>query len=1155
MFGSALGQAPRNSDPFPAARLVQNPAGPQDSSAPRSAPSPNQPANPASPNLPAGLTPSPKDAPVIAVDPVPLQTESIGKLIQQVQAQTDLDTNLRSSLLSLYEAVQVELRSKAELERTARELASSAEAAPTSIQDAKRQKDRPPEIESRSTRLLDFMPIEELQVEQQRLQTGLQAVIEQRSKVETAITSREARRKDLPRHINEEKELLKKQADELSSFQPPEGDARIAEAQRWLLQAKRDTSQERLKKLELEARTYEAESELLPLRKELLLQEEKQWQTLVKGITEELNKRRESAIKNELRRLTRLREEAPEGLKASADRMVKRAGDWLVLATNNSAIQRDIETAKSSKKLWQERYSIMTDRIQPGLSRSFGGYNAMVGLMLRRQRGDLPDPKRMNAELQQYEQRMMATETLILELDDLRAQLDGFSDSLSSTGPTDSTGLSEEAKRWLTEEKQQLASYRLDASNYFDNLFQLASTKKETIQLVEQYRSFVDQHILWIRSSEPFQRSEWKEVPQAIQWLASFDNWSLVVSSLWRDAKKESSAWGFFAALWGLLVFQLPSLRRRIKPLGEQAMRSANVSFIPTAKTMVWTLAVSLPIPLLLAFLGWRLNRQGTRDDFLATASIGLLVAARYLLPLELLRQICRPHGLAEDHFGWAEQTTKYLRTNLRWLIDLGIPAVTCVAMLHAAQVDAWESSLGRLAFASLALLSGFFLLRILNPKHGVFASYLASHPGGWADRLSYLWYFGISLAPWALGGLSLFGFHYTAQRLATLLHTTIISLVSLQLIHYLLRRWMMLSRRKLVVAQAKMRLTEAQKRDVQSAGQMMQNLPQIDVAEINAQTMRLLSSVVLLAALGSIAFIWSGVLPAVGVLDSVKLWEVAGTTPDKNIPITLANLLIAIPTILMTIVAARNLPALLEIAILQHLPIENAVRYAIATLLTYLIAFLGIVTTFNSLGVRWGSIQWLVAALGVGLGFGLQEIFANFISGLILLFEQPIRVGDVITMGETTGSVSRIRMRATTITNWDRQELIIPNKDLITGRLLNWTLSDATNRLTLRVQVAFGTDVDQACRILLDLCHAHPEIMKDPEPTAVLEDIQPDGLLLVTRVFLLTLDHRMQIRHALLAEIQEAFQRAQIKISHPTREIYMADSGDPRWRRGNSAA
>jgi potassium efflux system protein len=351
------------------------------------------------------------------------------------------------------------------------------------------------------------------------------------------------------------------------------------------------------------------------------------------------------------------------------------------------------------------------------------------------------------------------------------------------------------------------------------------------------------------------------------------------------------------------------------------------------------------------------------------------------------------------------------------------------------------------------------------------------------------------------------------------------------------------------------MRLTEAQKRDVQSAGQMLQNLPQIDVAEINAQTMRLLSSVVLLAALGSIAFIWSGVLPAVGVLDSVKLWEVAGTTPDKNIPITLANLLIAIPTILMTIVAARNLPALLEIAILQHLPIENAVRYAIATLLTYLIAFIGIVTTFNSLGVRWGSIQWLVAALGVGLGFGLQEIFANFISGLILLFEQPIRVGDVITMGDTTGSVSRIRMRATTITNWDRQELIIPNKDLITGRLLNWTLSDATNRLTLRVQVAFGTDVDQACRILLDLCHAHPEIMKDPEPTAVLEDIQPDGLLLVTRVFLLTLDHRMQIRHQLLAEIQEAFDRAQIKISHPVREIYMADSSDPRWRRGNSAA
>jgi potassium efflux system protein len=92
------------------------------------------------------------------------------------------------------------------------------------------------------------------------------------------------------------------------------------------------------------------------------------------------------------------------------------------------------------------------------------------------------------------------------------------------------------------------------------------------------------------------------------------------------------------------------------------------------------------------------------------------------------------------------------------------------------------------------------------------------------------------------------------------------------------------------------------------------------------------------------------------------------------------------------------------------------------------------VIMVLSSLGARWGQIQWAVAALSVGIGFGLQEIVANFISGLILLFEQPIRVGDTVTVGETSGIVTRIQMRATTIRDWDRRELLVPNKEFITG-------------------------------------------------------------------------------------------------------------------------
>ena len=126
----------------------------------------------------------------------------------------------------------------------------------------------------------------------------------------------------------------------------------------------------------------------------------------------------------------------------------------------------------------------------------------------------------------------------------------------------------------------------------------------------------------------------------------------------------------------------------------------------------------------------------------------------------------------------------------------------------------------------------------------------------------------------------------------------------------------------------------------------------------------------------------------------------------------------------MLTWAGVRNLPGLLEGVLLERLPLEKPVRYAITTLSTYALMFIGIVIGSQVLGLRWENIQWLVAALSVGLGFGLQEIFANFISGLILLFEQPIRVGDVVTLDGTTGVVARIRIRATTVTNWDRQEL-----------------------------------------------------------------------------------------------------------------------------------
>ena len=123
------------------------------------------------------------------------------------------------------------------------------------------------------------------------------------------------------------------------------------------------------------------------------------------------------------------------------------------------------------------------------------------------------------------------------------------------------------------------------------------------------------------------------------------------------------------------------------------------------------------------------------------------------------------------------------------------------------------------------------------------------------------------------------------------------------------------------------------------------------------------------------------------------------------------------------------------------------------------------------------------MAALSVGLGFGLQAIFSNFVSGLIILFERPVRIGDVVTIGNPSGTVSRIRIRATTITDFDRKEIIVPNQTFITGQLVNWSLSDTVTRVTIKIGPAYETDLPLARKLMMQAVKENPRVLRDPEP------------------------------------------------------------------------
>jgi potassium efflux system protein len=180
------------------------------------------------------------------------------------------------------------------------------------------------------------------------------------------------------------------------------------------------------------------------------------------------------------------------------------------------------------------------------------------------------------------------------------------------------------------------------------------------------------------------------------------------------------------------------------------------------------------------------------------------------------------------------------------------------------------------------------------------------------------------------------------------------------------------------------------------------------------------------------------------------------------------------------------------------------------------------------------------VAAIGLGLGFGLQEIFANFISGLIILFERPIRVGDTVSVGGVDGTVSKIRIRATWITGFDRKELIVPNKAFVTGQLVNWTLSDPILRLTIPVGIAYGSDTERAVATLQRVADESVWVLRDPAPQVFFTGFGDSSLSFELRVFSRGVARRFELRHRLHMKIDKAFREEGIEIAFPQRDLHV---------------
>jgi small-conductance mechanosensitive channel len=230
---------------------------------------------------------------------------------------------------------------------------------------------------------------------------------------------------------------------------------------------------------------------------------------------------------------------------------------------------------------------------------------------------------------------------------------------------------------------------------------------------------------------------------------------------------------------------------------------------------------------------------------------------------------------------------------------------------------------------------------------------------------------------------------------------------------------------------------------------------------------------------------------------------------------------------------------------VLARRRVEAGVRVSIAKLVHYVLIFVGFVLALLALGFEFTKLTIILSALGVGIGFGLQAIVNNFVSGLILLFERPVRTGDYIEIGGNWAEIQKIGLRATTVLTFDQADVIIPNADLITNQVTNWTLSNRRVRLIIPVGVAYGSDVKLVMETLMACAKASSTVAKTPAPQVLFLSFGESSLDFELRVWVLDAEELMIVKSALHQAIDRSFREANIEIAFPQRDLHLRSVDD----------
>lgn len=1069
------------------------------------------------------------------------------KKISDLEANSSLRESVKTNVMELFRQARDLLQQAEENLAQTKQMHDGAQSAPQVVTDIQRRLDSAasaPEAwryESRSLEVLQN-ELRTLRADRDQLQSRLG---ETRASVEELSLAPKTLRENFS---DAQRDLDSSLADRAPALTPESSS--IDQARIFLLDARRRAFAARAERLRAGILTHDARASVASARRDMLTRDLRDAQAKITVLEAVVGQKQTEAVQTtqqQVRRIEAQVQDKAPAVQLAASENTALANELAEVIAKTSELSQRQSTSERRLQRLEDDYQGAQQRV------NLAGLSSALGQVLREQRRNLPNLRSVRGKVDKRDEELVNVGLAQLRIEET---LQRSADRAAYVGLLFQRSRSDDAPVMDADERRRLEPQLAPLLSGHRELLQglsaaylaqlkllsdLAFSEHRLVQRASEFAAFLDETLLWLPSASPIGLDTVKGIIPAALWLSSSANLSALAHATTAAIVDRPFVMMLVLGCIWLLLRMRRGLRRRLAETARAVRNTYTDRYSHTLISAGATLLLAMPAAFLCAFVGWRLAVEGAGNVYVYSAASGLSAMAMPLFLLRLFRYIYDANGLAVAHFRWRAELAGRMRRYFNLLVLIVPACVFLVRTLDAQPVAEYQTSLGRCMFIVFVLAIAWINHRTFHPTTGELHDYLFQERDRWVGRLRHVWYAIAVGTPLSLAGLAGYGYYYTALRLNEHQVATIRLVIGCVLLFHLVLRALVVARRKLAVEQAAQAPRASE--EISADGTAVHlDIPNVDINTINAQTRSLALVLIGWGAAVGVYLIWADVLPALGILEEVVLWNstsiVDGVISVQHI--TLWSACIAVVFGVVFAVAARNLPGVLEILVLQRLPLDAGGRYAITTLSQYLIIAIGFIFIVQSLGLEWRQVQWLVAALSVGLGFGLQEIFANFISGIIILFERPIRIGDTVTLGELSGTISRIRIRATTITDWDNKEIIVPNKSFITDKLINWTLSDAITRTTVHIGVAYGTDMRKAYDVIWDVTKKNARVLSAPESQLLFLGFGDSSLNFELRVFVGALGDRLKATHELHMALNEAFEEHGIVIPFPQRDVHL---------------